>query len=565
MKGFISKLGRYAALFGACFMLLLAVPVSAATTDLNACLRIAQKGETVTQIIAKQPKFDCDQHQNWLQPGNYWVRLAVPKSAQASRHGMIFRTASLWDDGLELWAVDTAGTMQHYRPYQDQDINPLRLGGTVVVPLDRGKQPVALIYAKVSNSAAMRGVMLQSQLATTDDALRYEMGLAVLYAAFAGLSIALFVYNIALWRGMREPFLLAYCGMLFATLLYAFFTSGAPHYFFAGMTGPDRLQYSIPLLTINAAAGMIFIRYFFANSNIPKWLVRTTYFHSAFAVVFALFYVAIAPAYVKLLDTIYVYNFIPLPFIFACYVAIGYQRRDPFLCYFLLAWAGPALSAVLRTLVGLDILPYHIMLENSSIVGLALEALISSLAIGYRVRLLAKARDRAETAEAQAMIMADTDVLTNLPNRRAFVRTLLTKPREWQLILIDVDHFKRVNDTLGHVDGDEVLIRLAAVINGYASPQSIVARLGGEEFAIATVAPVGSASVIDVQQLLHAIRTAPMPGGYRITASVGIAHRLINDEQDWKILYRAADMALYRAKSEGRDRHVDYSIERAAA
>ena len=56
-----------------------------------------------------------------------------------------------------------------------------------------------------------------------------------------------------------------------------------------------------------------------------------------------------------------------------------------------------------------------------------------------------------------------------------------------------------------------------------------------------------------------------MPGGYRVTASVGLATRAICEEQDWIVLYRAADMALYKAKAQGRDRHVDYSMGRAAA
>ena len=70
---------------------------------------------------------------------------------------------------------------------------------------------------------------------------------------------------------------------------------------------------------------------------------------------------------------------------------------------------------------------------------------------------------------------------------------------------------------------------------------------------------------INAEALLQAIRQTPMPGGYRITASIGVARRVICEEQDWKILYRAADIALYRAKAEGRDRHVDYSAKRAAA
>jgi diguanylate cyclase (GGDEF)-like protein len=545
-------------------LFLFAAPVSAKTTDLQPCLRAAPNGETVTQMLVRPGKFDCNVVQNDLPPGNYWARFSVPASTDTVGHPLTFRTASLWDDGLELIIIRADGTIRHYRPFIEQDIKPLRLGSTLVVPIEEGQTPITTIYAKIPQSAGMRGVILQSQLSLADDALRFEMYSAVFYAAFAGLCIALLVYNLALWRGMGAPFLLAYCLMLIAALAYALFTSGAPHYF-SDLSGPERLRITVPLLAINAATVMIFVRHFFEAASIPKWLVRLTYTHAATMVGFALIYAGLAPTFVKELDPFYVYSFVPLPLIVLCYVITAYRRKDPFLGYFLVAWSVPAMSSVARIMFGLGLLPYHILIENSTLISLAVEALISSLAIGKRIQLMAIARDRAELAEARALVMADTDVLTGLPNRRAFIRTLLDEPREWQLVLVDIDHFKRVNDTLGHVDGDQVLVNLSAIVRSYATDRSIVARLGGEEFAIATRTDGGGATLVDPETLLRQIRQAPMPGGYRITASIGVATRAICEAQDWIILYRAADMALYRAKSEGRDRHVDYSMGRAAA
>ena len=571
MKGNWPNLRSITALLCCVFALLLsAAPAIANTTDLHPCLRTAKTGETFAQMLASPAKFDCEGNQNALPAGDYWARFAIPVSAITVGHPLTFRTASLWDEGLELSVVRSGGTLEHYRPFVDQEIKPLRLGSTIVVPINEGQRPITTIYAKIPQSAGMRGVILQSQLSLSDDAIRYETFLAVFYAAFAGLCIALLVYNLALWRGMGAPFLLAYCVMLAAALIYAVFTSGAPHYF-SEMSAPERLRSTLFLLAINAATVMIFVRHFFEPSSIPKWLVRLTYIHSAAMVAFSLLYAAMAPSYVRLLDPIYAYSFVPLPVIVGCYVVVAYKHRDPFLGYFLAAWSAPAVAVVARVSFALGLLPYHILIENSTLMALAIEALISSLAIGKRIQMLAIDRDRAELAEARAMVIADTDALTGLPNRRAFIRTLLEAPLEWQLVLVDVDHFKRINDTLGHVVGDEVLVKLAAVIKSYANDRSIVARLGGEEFAIATrtAGPMKIAGdesgLVDASKLLRMIRKEPMPGGYRVTASVGVATRAICEEQDWIVLYRAADMALYRAKAEGRDRHVDYSMGRAAA
>lgn len=566
MRGSWPFLRSVTALLCCVFALLLALPSAMAnTTDLHPCLRAAKTGETFAQMLNGPAKFDCNGSQNGLASGDYWARFTVPVSAQTSGEPMIFRTASLWDDGLEITVIRAGGLTENYRPFSEKGVAPLRLGSTIVIPLDKSNQPIKAIYVKIRNTAAIRGIILQSQLSLANDAARYEMLLAVFYAAFAGLCIALLIYNLALWRAMGASFLLAYCVMLVAALAYAFVSSGAPHYFSASFSAPERLRMTLVLLALNAATVMIFVRHFFEASSIPKWLVQITYVQAATLVAFSLSYAAVAPAYVQLLDPIYVYCFVPMPFIVGCYVVAAYRRRDPFLGYFLAAWSAPTIAIIARVSFGLGLLPYHIVIENSTMMALAIEALISSLAIGKRIQMLAIDRDRAALSEARALVIADTDALTGLPNRRAFIRTLLQAPLEWQLVLVDIDHFKRVNDTLGHVDGDDVLVNLAAILKTYANNRAIIARLGGEEFAIATRTAGDAGGLVDAEKLLHQIRQAPMPGGYRITASIGIATRAICEEQDWIVLYRAADMALYRAKAEGRDRHVDYSMGRAAA
>jgi diguanylate cyclase (GGDEF)-like protein len=551
---------------GLCLAYLLsAAPAAASTTDLTPCFKLAKQGEAVADMVAARHGFDCKTYQNSLPSGSYWVRFQIADGMATAGRDLVFRTASLWDKGFDLWVIRSNGAVRHIDPAKDLDINPYRLGSTMVVPIDPEPHRITAIIALVRDSAGQRGVMQQSQLVSVEDALYFEMTLAALYAAFAGLTIALLVYNLALWRGMRQRFLLAYCGMLLATLCYAFFTSGAPHYLWPAMAGTDRLRITIPLLSINAAAAIIFIRHFFEPASSPNWLVRLSYGYAAAIAAFGLLYAAVVPHFVKLMDAIYVAGFAPLPVITACYVVAVYRRRDPFLRYFLLAWLAPAAALAARILYSIDILAYNILIENSTLIGLSIEALISSLAIGHRVRMLMTARDRAEVAEANAMVMADTDALTALPNRRAFVRQLLSAPRDWQLVLVDIDHFKRVNDTLGHVGGDDVLVRLAQILRAESADQSSVARLGGDEFAIATIAPPNGEGLVQPERILAAIRRAEMPGGYRITASIGIARRVICEETDWKVLYRAADMALYRAKGEGRDRYVDYSAERVAA
>lgn len=537
-------------------------PAAAQSVKLAPCILKAQPGDRAEQMLFRAASFDCTSEQSQLEPGDYWVRMPVPQSSDIPREGLIFRTASLWDKGFELWAVHNNGQIEHYRPFEKQAINPMRLGATIVVPLRRNHAPVAMLLAKVEGTGAVRGVMLQSQLSSSETAITFELTLAVLYAGFVGLCIALLTYNIALWQAIRERFLLAYCFMVICTLAYGIFTSGAPHYFSAGMSGTDRLRFTIPLLAFAASSAMIFIRHFLDGANMPKWLVRCTYAHAIWISGYATLYAVLAPWNIKLLDAIYVYGFMPVPFLVACFSWFAWREKDPFVGYFVLAWSGPALSVILRLLHGFDLLPYHILIENSTLLGLAFEALVSSVAIAHRIRLLAQARDRAEIAEAHAMAMADTDPLTGLLNRRAFLRSILERNSNWTLLLLDIDHFKRVNDSLGHAGGDEAIILFARALQTKMPNGALLARMGGEEFAIAYR---GDITLIEPEELLSQIRKIDLPRGYRITASMGIANRNVASDDDWKILYRAADMALYQAKSGGRDRLIRIASQTLAA
>lgn len=166
---------------------------------------------------------------------------------------------------------------------------------------------------------------------------------------------------------------------------------------------------------------------------------------------------------------------------------------------------------------------------------------------------------RLEKANKLLDELARHDVLTGLLNRRAFAeeaRRRLETAEPHVFIMADIDHFKRINDTLGHSIGDQALQHAATVFASLAPPDSIVARIGGEEFAmLLTQAEVeGKAAT----QLLGAVRTQlnamQFPRDAAIssmTCSYGLAASRPGEELDSLLL--RADQALYMAKQNGRD------------
>lgn len=162
----------------------------------------------------------------------------------------------------------------------------------------------------------------------------------------------------------------------------------------------------------------------------------------------------------------------------------------------------------------------------------------------------------------QLRIIADTDSLTGILNRRAFLKQFGDACREKRrsrghgIALIDLDHFKRVNDAYGHNAGDKVLIQFCRILRMVFRSNDLIARFWGEEFCIFA----SDITYLDfkylLNRLLDILRSTPIDfaqGRIQVTASIGAVHtkRLINK---FDKIYAQADKALYCAKNGGRDR-----------
>ena len=169
---------------------------------------------------------------------------------------------------------------------------------------------------------------------------------------------------------------------------------------------------------------------------------------------------------------------------------------------------------------------------------------------------------RAAALQAEVERLADTDGLTGLANRRVFQlalsRELALAQRRGEpctLILLDVDHFKAVNDTHGHQAGDEVLRRVGLALAETARGTDVAARYGGEEFVVILPACSPGEAVTVAERFRAAV--AAGTGQVPVTVSAGVA-TYPHDAADETSLIAAADHALYRAKRTGRDRVVRF-------
>lgn len=204
------------------------------------------------------------------------------------------------------------------------------------------------------------------------------------------------------------------------------------------------------------------------------------------------------------------------------------------------------------------------LLELVRLYALRVEAELNRILLDEsRLSLMAALRETNTRLESECI----TDGLTGLYNRRHFsdcmVRAFARRQRQHQpfgLILVDIDHFKKINDTYGHGAGDQVLLQVSKVLlSSTRKNVEEVFRIGGEEFAVLCNGVLTQGNLASAAaRIVEAVREAAIlyeGNPLQMTVSVGGAFPLAKDK-DWDTCFRRADQHLYEAKSLGRDRAV---------
>ncbi|MFN7092959.1 MAG: GGDEF domain-containing protein [Allorhizobium sp.] len=175
--------------------------------------------------------------------------------------------------------------------------------------------------------------------------------------------------------------------------------------------------------------------------------------------------------------------------------------------------------------------------------------MLCSLYMGYAVIHLARTR-------LEFRQLSRTDMLSGLLNRRAFIDDL-SQVERGHLLILDIDRFKQINDRYGHLAGDDVIVSVARTLCEITGPAHLVARIGGEEFAILFRDAEFADVIAMAEKLRRSIANRLVESVHQsiaVTISGGLAD--ITPLRDFTAVYAAADQALYLAKSSGRNRIV---------
>ena len=279
-------------------------------------------------------------------------------------------------------------------------------------------------------------------------------------------------------------------------------------------------------------------------------------------------------------------------FILVCAIAVVSvdQWITPNITPFLIACLGVSLAMYLRPVpaawlyMGVYLVFYQaigwtqhapeLLLSNrlngitACVMGWALSVLLwrKFTTISLQQTQLEKAHAELQSKQKELERLTRQDGLTGLFNRNTFVELSRSELKRAQrqgsattILLLDLDHFKRVNDTWGHPAGDAVLRHVATLASTTVRSTDLVGRLGGEEFIVLLPNTSAEAGRKLAEKLRLRLESAPVPwekATIAVTASFGLASTTSEEKRDFETLYTEADKALYLAKQRGRNRVV---------
>lgn len=462
---------------------------------------------------------------------------------------MLVRSYGVWQTRTALWARYADGAVLRLSPARD--VGMIGTGIEYWLPA-RAAAPQRLLW-RVEGAGNTRGVVLGARLFTLAEHVQRNAGAGLMVGWFAGLCVGFLFLNMVLWLVLRRQFQLAYCAMVGGMLLYVVADAGLVRHALRDFGISADLKLSSITFTLSIVGGLWFARSFLEADLVGPRLTLANRLLIAAMLIVGMVQMALPPEEMLLIDKPQAITFLLAVTMFGALMWRAWTRHSAFRWIWSATVIVPALLAGMRAANSFPQLGMLFAMRDWMMVMMTVAMFASALAIAYRISLLSRERDQAREQEIVARLLADTDPLTGLLNRRAFLHRAIGRAGDQTLLILDIDHFKRVNETIGHDGGDEVLRVIARALRAAMPAGCLIARIGGEEFAMIADAD----GAVPPNVVLDRLRAERMPFDVAVTSSIGTCTGPLQREIDWKTLYRQADRALFAAKAAGRDRARD--------
>ncbi len=519
-----------------------------------------------------------------FQEGAYWFHLTVVNRDRDEPRWILVQGYAL-SDNLDLYLRYPDGRVEHqssgdHVPFENRFIRYRHPNFRVDLPLD---VPVEVLLRVQSQSSMQVPLVLYTPRAFAEELRDTQFSTGLYY----GIVLALLIYNLVLWLMLRDSSYFWYVLHITAFGLVLFTLNGYG-FEYLWPQWPWMADAAVPLSICLALISMqLFARSYLELQQ--RWptgnaisLGISAFFGVLAVISTQVEYHVVTPLASKavLLGVLWI--------IVSAIVMLrrGYKPAQ----LFLLAWALFLIGTTMFTLLAFGLVPRNFWTLNGVQIGSAMEMLLLSLALGSRyaslrvenIRIVVETNEQLERrmvdrtkqlrttmaqlgeANVQLREYSERDPLTGVYNRRhfreSFEQALLARQdsgKPLALLLLDLDHFKKINDRYGHLAGDDCLRHAARCMEEVTATRGgLVARFGGEEF----VAVLPDTNAQEALQVAEAIRlriqqtpVASREHGIQMSTSIGVHTLEASRETAPEEVIRIADEALYRAKDDGRN------------
>ena len=415
-------------------------------------------------------------------------------------------------------------------------------------------------YLRISSSTDVEvGLTLETSVGFFQNETRQYVAYGLLY----GILIAMIAYSVFLLFSLKDRDYLYYILYLLSAGLWIFFVQGHAKLIFG-----QRPQFDQTMLWFWVGAMITWGAIF--TENFLKLKEGSPGLFYVFIVVAALGAAVSLGALLGLSDLAFVlshYLGVVLPVLVIAAAVVRIVQRLSSATYFLIAWFFLALGDLSFSLMGLKVLPLTFWTTNGMALGMAAQSIFLSMALTDRLRQLEAEKRRLELTQSHYLELSLTDALTGLHNKR-FLTTELDLAvlgahhtrSSLALMLLDLDDFKRINDTMGHSAGDSVLATLARSMRSCTRESDSLCRFGGDEFVIVLPGVTEMTAFNVAERIRNRFHLDWLEASgekeekCRVSVSIGVVS--LRDNEMAQVLLTRADSAMYEAKRLGKNRSV---------
>ena len=521
----------------------------------NACFATGPASLSSSDIVTREAAWQC--YSQTVSLANDRVFIRWGRDLSAKRH-MVARIGHF--DRLTLTSFGNSGEIAS-RTFLARDARPTTSGPQFIVDLPPMKGDITAIVATF-DGLSHRATAIDAALVENDPSLAADqMTRQPLIAGLIGMMLVMLLLNLALFRALRESFLVWHSLMVASFASLVAFRTGLINLYIP-LDLPSWRALTIIVFGFALASGAMFTRSFVEPECLPR---ASRKYLGPLALWSAIISIAWAGPFQALRSSggdWHTMGLLPL-LVMTAYTIVQSIRQGSRAARFLAVGCAPLIATFsyqALTQLHPDVVSQDAVMPL--ILSLAFEALIIVVGVIDRFIALREERDQAVHAARVLEELTEKDPLTGLLNRRAIdtrFDDFLTQGYELVAVL-DLDHFKAVNDVSGHSVGDQVLRVCGSVLG--SDKDAVAVRMGGEEFLLLLRGEDAEKRAEKLRQSLS-LRVAREVEGLEqiVTASMGVL-RLPQAAGtiDFSTAYSRADLLLYEAKTAGRNRGVTASL-----